>query len=68
MDAAVSLTEQECKVYQEVLLGKCNKEIARELHISVRTVRFHMANILAKHGLGNRVELLANFASLRRHA
>ena len=36
--------------------GKPNKEIAAELVISERTVKFHISSILAKLGAANRTE------------
>jgi hypothetical protein len=37
-----------------------NKEIARQLNISERTAKFHVANVVGKLGLGNRRNLLAS--------
>jgi DNA-binding CsgD family transcriptional regulator len=53
------LTEKEQDLYLLILSGKSNKEIATQLGITVRTVRFHVSNILAKHKATNRLELLA---------
>jgi DNA-binding NarL/FixJ family response regulator len=35
-----------------------NKEIATRLHISPRTAKFHVSNLLAKHGVKRRAELI----------
>ena len=51
------LTEAEQRVARAVGQGLTNKEIAAELHISVRTVENHISHILAKKGFGNRVEI-----------
>jgi DNA-binding NarL/FixJ family response regulator len=44
------------EVLQLLVLGKQNKEIAAELTIAERTVKFHISSILAKLGAGNRTE------------
>lgn len=50
------LTPRESEVLTLLAQGKQNKEIALELHISERTVKFHISSILAKLGAGNRTE------------
>jgi DNA-binding NarL/FixJ family response regulator len=37
-------------------MGRSNKEIAAELHISERTARTHVSNILGKLGVGSRTQ------------
>ncbi len=44
------------EVFQLLVQGKQNKEIAAELSIFERTVKFHISSILAKLGAGNRTE------------
>jgi DNA-binding NarL/FixJ family response regulator len=39
--------------------GLQNKEIAEELSISAKTVKFHVSNILAKCQMSNRSALIA---------
>lgn len=55
-NAAESLTEREQEVLRLMAQGLQNKEIATELVISERTVKFHVSAILAKLGAGNRTE------------
>lgn len=37
---------------------RANKEIASQLNISERTVKFHVSNFLAKHGVRRRADLI----------
>jgi RNA polymerase sigma factor (sigma-70 family) len=50
------LTEREREVLALVAEGKSNKEIAQALNVTVRTVEFHVSNVLGKLGLTSRVE------------
>lgn len=54
-----ALTETEQKIAALVAVGLSNPDIASRMFISRRTVQFHVSNILAKLGLGSRVELAA---------
>lgn len=51
------LTDAEWRVAETVARGLSNKEIARELNLSLRTVEGHISHILDKKNLSNRVEL-----------
>jgi DNA-binding NarL/FixJ family response regulator len=50
------LTSREAQVLRLLAQGRANKEIAAELVISERTVKFHVSAILSKLGAGNRTE------------
>ena len=53
----VELTTTEVKVLRYVTRGLPNKEIAKEMGISPRTIESHVSNILQKTALTNRTEL-----------
>jgi DNA-binding NarL/FixJ family response regulator len=50
------LTERELEVLRLVAEGQSNKQIARQLCITVRTANFHVGNILHKLDVVSRVE------------
>jgi DNA-binding NarL/FixJ family response regulator len=52
------LTDREEEVLMTVAHGRTNAEIARELHVSLSTVKTHLASLMAKLGARNRVELV----------
>ena len=52
-----TLTEREEQVVLTVARGRTNVEIADELHISLSTVKTHLASLMAKLGARNRVEI-----------
>ena len=53
-----SLTPREIDVLKLVVKGYTNSQIADLLHVSVRTVEFHRANLTGKLNLHSRVELI----------
>jgi DNA-binding NarL/FixJ family response regulator len=53
-----SLSRREKEVLELLLENLSNKEIASRLHISSRTAKFHVSNLLAKYGVESRVDLL----------
>lgn len=42
------LTQWEREVMQLIAEGKSNKEVARDLHLSVKTVESHRRNLMSK--------------------
>jgi DNA-binding NarL/FixJ family response regulator len=52
-----ALTEREEQILATVARGRTNAEIAAELHISLSTVKSHVASLMAKLGARNRVEI-----------
>ncbi|NMM53823.1 response regulator [Paenibacillus aquistagni] len=53
----VGLTEREREVLLLIADGKSNKEISDELHISIKTVKTHVSNLLMKCELQDRTQL-----------
>jgi DNA-binding NarL/FixJ family response regulator len=55
--AAEDLTERQREILQLIIHGKVNKEIADILHVSIKTVEFHRARLMAKLGVKTVAEL-----------
>lgn len=54
-----SLTDREREVLRLVAAGRSNKQIARQLGITERTVKFHVTSIMNKLGADNRAQAVA---------
>ncbi len=50
------LTERERQILERVAAGDSNKEVGVQLHVTEKTVKHHMTNILQKLQVRNRVE------------
>ncbi|MEV0199972.1 LuxR C-terminal-related transcriptional regulator [Nonomuraea sp. NPDC050691] len=59
----LGLTPQELSAARLAAGGLTNRQIARELLISVRTVEYHIGKIYTKLGIGSRVALAARLAA-----
>jgi DNA-binding CsgD family transcriptional regulator/tetratricopeptide (TPR) repeat protein len=57
--AQFGLTDREREVLALIAVGQSNREIAEALFISIKTASVHVSNILAKLGVGSRVEAAA---------
>ena len=53
-----SFTAREIELIEQCMLGKKNKEIAKDLFITERTVKAHFTNIFKKTDTSNKLELL----------
>jgi FixJ family two-component response regulator len=62
------LTEREQEILSLAIVGKSNKEIARHLAISYRTVETHRSHILLKTGVRSLMELAGIAAIASPHA
>jgi NarL family two-component system response regulator LiaR len=56
MDRSAELTERELEVLRLIANGLNNREIARQLAISEKTVKTHVSNILSKLNLADRTQ------------
>lgn len=52
------LTDRETQILESILLGKANKVIAIEIHLSQRTVEIHRARVMEKMGVKSLAELV----------
>src|ERR1035438_4963162 len=55
--SGAQLRSEEKQIIQLVLAGCCNREVAKELGISEKTVKNHLSNIFDKLGVGDRLEM-----------
>jgi DNA-binding NarL/FixJ family response regulator len=51
-----ALTSREREVLAELAKGRSNREIARALHVSEKTVKAHVSSVLAKLGVQDRTQ------------
>jgi DNA-binding NarL/FixJ family response regulator len=58
VDSPNELSRREQEVLSGLLENLANKEVADRLHISERTVKFHVSNLLAKFGVRRRADLI----------
>ena len=57
LEPPVTLSNRECEVVAALLRGEANKEIAKRLFISDRTVKNHLTHIYGKFGVETRAHL-----------
>jgi DNA-binding NarL/FixJ family response regulator len=57
--AGQPLTAREVEVLEKLAAGASNKMIARDLHISLATAKFHVGSLLAKLSARNRTDAVA---------
>jgi DNA-binding CsgD family transcriptional regulator len=61
---AAGLTSRELEILRLVAQGLANPDIARDLHLSAKTVGHHVSHILEKLGVRNRTEAVTAAAAL----
>lgn len=59
-----TISDREADVLALVRQGKANKVIARELGVSVHTIKSHVSSIMRKLGASNRTEVAVKAISL----
>ncbi|MFC5403001.1 response regulator [Cohnella soli] len=50
------LTDREMEVLKLIALGKSNQEIADDLYIGIKTVKYHLTNLFGKLGVEDRTQ------------
>jgi DNA-binding CsgD family transcriptional regulator len=60
-DPAMPLSARELEVLALTSRGRTNAAVADELGVSVHAVKFHLASIYRKLGVGNRTEAAAAY-------
>lgn len=61
--SVVQFTSREEEIMHLVALGSTNKEVARKLAVSVKTVKHHLTNVMQKLRVRNRVEAVVAYRS-----
>jgi two-component system, NarL family, nitrate/nitrite response regulator NarL len=64
VDNFSDLTSYEKKIVAHVSQGLSNKDVARRLNCTERTVKYHMTNIMRKLNVRNRVEAVLKLTSM----
>lgn len=62
----MELTKRETQVLEKIFEGKSNHEISEELIVSINTVKTHVAHILKKKNVKNRVQLISKQIKQKR--
>jgi DNA-binding NarL/FixJ family response regulator len=60
-------TAREDQVLKALVRGLANKEIAKELSLSERTVKFHVSSLLAKTKTKSRFDLLILYSGMEKN-
>ena len=66
MQTPSELSPRQKEVLHSVVCNRANKEIASKLNITVRTVKFHISNLLSKFGVQTRADLARRAAGVIR--
>lgn len=57
----VTLTRRELEVLSSLTSGRTNKQIAREMDVSLNTVKFHVRNLFQKLGVNSRAQAITMY-------
>ena len=64
----LALPPRQADIVKHIMHGRSDKQIARQLGITVPTVRTHVTRLFRRVGINDRVELILHvIAHLRRH-
>ena len=58
-----TLTRRELEVLSNLAAGRTNKQIARDMNVSLNTVKFHVRNLFQKLGVNSRGQAIALYLS-----
>lgn len=58
------LTKREHEVFRLLIMNKSTKDIANELHISEKTIRNHISNVMQKLGVKGRTQAVIELIKL----
>ena len=58
------LTKREHEVFRLLIMNKSTKDIAKELHISEKTIRNHISNLMQKLGVKGRTQAVIELIKL----
>lgn len=64
--AGVRMSKREQEVLELLMQNLSNKEIGSKLHMSERTAKFHVSNLLAKYSVQRRADLILLFVQAER--
>jgi two-component system response regulator DevR len=62
----VRMSRREQEVVELLMQNLSNKEIGSKLHMSERTAKFHVSNLLAKYGVQRRADLILLFVQAEK--
>jgi two-component system nitrate/nitrite response regulator NarL len=57
----VTLTRRELEVLASLATGRTNKQIARDMDVSLNTVKFHVRNLFQKLGVNSRAQAISMY-------
>jgi len=57
----VTLTRRELEVLSSLATGRTNKQIARDMDVSLNTVKFHVRNLFQKLGVNSRSQAISMY-------
>ena len=60
-----TLNRREKKLLEEIILGKTNKEISREIFISEKTIKNNLTSVYKKLGVSGRKEIIKNYSQIK---